>query len=120
MIDRRSVLIGAPFVAREHPHELELVPVGIGAVDALGGAVARLSGVGVGVEERGAGGSELVDGVELPGEVVEADGALSPWSVASPDTEETEVVVVPERGSRKNAALARGSRAMTTMPNSSV
>ena len=86
--------IGTPLVAREHPHELELVAVGVGAVDALGRAVTRLAGVGVSVEERSAGVGELVDGVELPGEVVEADRAASPGFVGGADAEQAEVVVV--------------------------
>ena len=43
-----ALLAISPHVfARQHPHHLELVAVGVGAVDALGGAVAGLARVGV-------------------------------------------------------------------------
>ena len=42
--DDGGTFVDAPLVSREHPHDLELVAVGVGAVDALGGAVARLAG----------------------------------------------------------------------------
>ncbi len=114
------MLVRAPLVAGQHPHQFELVAVGIGAVDALGGAVAGFAGVGAGVEQGLAGGGELVDGVELPGQVVEADATASLGSAGGADAEQAEVVVVARAGSRRNAALARGSRATISMPNTSV
>ena len=101
---------GTPLVAGEHPHELELVAVGVGAVEALGGAVAGLAGVGAGVEQRLAGGGELVDGVELPGEVVEADGAAALGAAGGADAEQAEVVVVARSGAAAGTRRWRGVR----------
>ena len=70
-LDGRGVGEGAPLGAGQHPHHLELVAVRVLAVDALGGTVARLAGVGVELGQREAGLLELVDRVDLPGEVVE-------------------------------------------------
>ncbi len=42
--DDCGTFVDAPLLPREHPHDLELVAVGVDAVDALGGAVARLAG----------------------------------------------------------------------------
>ena len=46
MVDGGGALVGTPVVAEQHPHQLELVAVGIGAIDALGGTVAGLAGIG--------------------------------------------------------------------------
>jgi hypothetical protein len=54
------VFVGSPFVARQHPHELELVPVRVGAIDALGRAVVGLAGMRAGVDQR-TGKVELLD-----------------------------------------------------------
>ena len=57
-----------------------------------------LAGVGAGIEQRLTGRGELVDGVELPGEVVQADGAARPRPAGRPDAEQAEVVVVAGAG----------------------
>ena len=114
-----AVLVVAPLVAGEHPHDLELVAVGVGAVDALGGAVAGLAGVGARVEQRVAGVLELVDRVDLPGQVVEPDAAAPLGAAVGPTPNRPRSWWLPERGSRRNAALARGSRAATAMPKTS-
>src|SRR3954453_5409985 len=43
-LDGGGGLVLAPVRLRKHPHHLELVAVGVPAVEALGGAVARLTG----------------------------------------------------------------------------
>jgi hypothetical protein len=111
-----GVLVPSPGGARKHPHDLELVAVWIAAVDALGGAVAGLAGVGVEVRQGQAALLQFVDGVDLPGEVVEAQRAPRPgWLRA--DAEQAQVVVVARPGSRRKAACARDSRTTTVMPN---
>src|SRR5690606_14637569 len=72
-IDDGGVLVPAPLGLRQHPHHLELVAVGVRAVDALGRAVAGLSGVGVETRQGGSRLLELLDGVDLPGQVVEPE-----------------------------------------------
>ena len=61
------------FVARHDPHHFEFVAVGVGAVDAFGGFVADLTGVGAVADQGGPGGGEIVDGVDLPRQVVKPD-----------------------------------------------
>ena len=108
VVDRGGVLVGAPLGAGEHPHQLELVAVGVGAVEALGGAVAGLAGVGAGVEQRLAGGGELVDRVELPGQVVEADGTAALGAAGGADAEQAEVVVVARAGQAQEGGVGPG------------
>src|SRR3954454_14587629 len=81
-VHRGRVLVLAPRLARDHPHDLELVAVRVDAVDALGRAMARFTGVGAGLHEGLASLLQLVDRVDLPGEVVQPDGApRSGWCV---------------------------------------
>src|SRR4051812_29277472 len=68
---------GAPLLARDDPHHFEFVAVGVGAVDAFGGFVADLTRVGAVADQGGPGGGEIVDGVDLPRQVVEPDAASS-------------------------------------------
>ena len=74
------------------PSRVKVWPI-LMIVGILTGAVGFL--IDRGIEQRLAGGGELVDRVELPGQVVEADGAASPGPAGLADAEETEVVVVP-------------------------
>ena len=95
VVDRGGVLVRSPLAARQHPHQFEFVAVGVGAVDALGGPVARLTAVGTRLEQGRSGGGELVDRVELPGEVVQPDAAAALRAAGGADTEQAEVVMVP-------------------------
>ena len=70
----------------QHPHHLELVAVRVLAVDALGGAVAGLAGVGVEVHQGVPGLLELLDGVDLPGQVVEPERAAGRAAARRPRT----------------------------------
>ena len=115
-LDGGRVLELAPARAGEHPHDLELVAVGVLPVDALRRAVARLAAVGAEADQRGAGLDELVDGVELPGQVVEASDPRGRGGWA-PTPNRPRSWWLPERGRRRNAAFARGSLAMTVIPN---
>ncbi len=79
------------------------LPVGVGAVDAVGDTVAGLAGVGAVGKQRPAGLGKLVDGVDLPGEVVETDGAPALRPIGGADTKEAEVVVVARSGHKHTA-----------------
>ncbi len=70
------VFVFSPGVTGQEPHHLELVAVGIEPVHALGGAMRRLAGQGTGLEEPGPGVGQIVDRVDLPSEVVQANAAL--------------------------------------------
>jgi hypothetical protein len=88
------VLELTPLLARDHPHDLELVAVGVVAVERLRRAVVALADEGTHAGERGASVGELADRRHLPCEVVEADApALGPGR-AGADREQAEVVVV--------------------------
>jgi hypothetical protein len=78
------------------------------AVDALRGAMAGLAGEGVQVPQGEPGLLERLDGVDLPGQVVEPEAAARSGRLRA-DAEQVEVVVVPDLGRRRKAALARGS-----------
>ena len=56
--------------------------------------MAGLAAVGTGVEEGLARGGELVDGVKLPGQVVQDDAASTLRSADSADAEQPKVVVI--------------------------
>ena len=70
--------------------------------------MAGLAGVGAGVEQGLAGGGELVDGVELPGQVVEADGAAPLGAAGGADAEQAEVVVVARAGQAQEGGVGAG------------
>ena len=104
VFDDCGTFVDAPLVSREHPHDFELVAVGVDAVDAFGGTVARLAGVGTRIEQGPAKLDELVDGVELPGQVVETDRPA--WLGDGPgDAEQPEVVVVSGAGQPQEGAV---------------
>jgi hypothetical protein len=106
--DRGLVLVGAPLVAGQHPHDLELVAVGVGAVQAQGGAVAGLAGERACLGEAAAGVGELIDGVELPGEVVEPDRAAALGATGAPDAEQPEVVMVARAWQAEERGVGAG------------
>jgi P-type Cu2+ transporter len=69
IVDGSAELDESMITGESHPHHLELVAVRVGAVDAFRGAVTGLAGEGAGIDEVLTGLRELVDGVDLPGEV---------------------------------------------------
>ena len=115
-----GVLVGAPVLAREHPHHLELVAVRVGAVHALGGAVAGLAGVGAG--RRSVCGPRRARrscrAARPGGRARRCRGPAAARRRRRPNRPRS--WWLPERGSRRNAAFARGSRATTCMPKTSV
>ena len=88
----------------QHPHHLELVAVGVLGVDALGRAVARLAGEGVEVGQGEPRLLELLDGVDLPGQVVEAEAAAGSRRLGA-DPEQAEVVVVAGPGQAQEGGV---------------
>ena len=82
--------------------------------------MAGFAAVGAGVEQGLPGGGEFVDRVDLPGEVVQADAAAPLGSGAGADAEQAEVVVVARAGQAQERGVGWGSRAMTSMPNTSL
>ena len=94
----------------QHPHHLELVAVGVVGVDALGRAVAGLAGEGVEVRQREPGLLELLDGVDLPRQVVEPEGAARAGRLGA-DPEQAEVVVVARTGAGAGRRRSRAARA---------
>ena len=97
----------APAGLGQHPHHLELVAVRVAAVDALGGAVAGLPGVGVEVRQGEPGLLELLDGVDLPRQVVQPQGAVRAGRLLA-DPEQPEVVVVPGPGQPQEGGVRAG------------
>src|SRR5689334_18413490 len=96
--DRAVLLVLAPRLARDAPHDLELVAVGILAVERLRDAVVR------GASERARRGEHLrgigqvLDGRDLPREVVEARRAARRARRRVAHREQPEVVVVVTAG----------------------
>src|SRR6185503_17884728 len=84
----------APRFARDAPHDLELVAVGIGTVERLGDAVVARATEGAGIAKLARGRGEVLDGRDLPGEVVQADRATRRTRRLRADREEAEIVVV--------------------------
>ena len=74
MIDA-LVLELAPRLARDAPHDLELVAVGVGAVERLRHAVVRRAAERARLRQDLRGAGEVVDGRDLPGEVVQPGAA---------------------------------------------
>ena len=72
---RALALVLAPRLARDAPHDLELVAVGVRAVERLAHAVVGRAAEGSLRLERLGGRGEIVDRRHLPGEVVQADRA---------------------------------------------
>src|SRR3954452_20856589 len=70
------VLEVAPRVAGDGPEDLELVPVGVLAVERLGDAVVGGADQRAQPAEGFGAGGQVGDRVDLPGEVVQADPAL--------------------------------------------
>lgn len=93
-VDRSSVLIRSPLVPGQHPHQLELVAIGVHAVDALVCPVAGLAGVSPNLDQNLTCGGELVDRVELLGQVVKTNRSSPLRTPGRADTEKAEVVVV--------------------------
>ncbi len=93
-LDNGFVLPLAPFFAGQHPHDFELISIGVVTVEALRRAVAGLTGVGAGLDEEWTGCCEVVDGVDLPRQVVEPDLASLLRNRVWSEREESQVVVV--------------------------
>ncbi len=118
---RSSCSTGAAFSnspqcgAGQHPHHLELVAVRVVAVDALGRAVAGLAGVGVEVRPgwRGPPRARRWCRPARPGGTARASRGVGGGCAPTPNRPRS--WWLPERGRRRNAAFARGSRAMTAM-----
>jgi len=105
MLDDSSFRHLVPGGTGEHPHDLELVAIRVGAVDALRCSVRRLTSEGTGVADRGAECGELVDGVHLPGEVAQARLALYRTRASHSEGEQPEVVVVARIGRRQERGI---------------
>src|SRR5688572_10474494 len=88
--------LGGDEVGRQQPGDLELDAVGVLRVERLRGPVVGGADEGAGLEERATDAGQLGEGVDLPRQVVQADGAAAGLgrAGAGADREETEVVVV--------------------------
>jgi hypothetical protein len=85
---------------RDEPDDLELETVRVPAVEALGRAVVRAADKRVGFGQPMRGGLELVERVDLPRQVVEADAGATGRrrGRARPHLEQPQVVVVGRAG----------------------
>lgn len=102
-------IVVAPLIARDHPHNFELVAIGIFGVEGLRRAVIALADEGPKFSEGDAGGGEVFEAWDLPGEVIEADAARPGRRGVGADFEQAEVVVVGGAGGAEKghaAALA--------------
>ena len=87
-------LVVAPLLARQQVHDLELVPVGVVAVEALRRPVVGLAHERACPEQVTASRGELVDRAHLPGEVVQPDRPARRTGRLGADREQAQVVVV--------------------------
>lgn len=110
-------------VGRDQPDDLELEPVRVLSVEALGGAVVGAADQGAGGGQSLGGDGELVEGVDLPGQVVEADGGSARGGAAGgpAELEQAEVVVVGGAGGLEEgrALNPSGVIGMTRKPSTS-
>src|SRR3990172_5810818 len=85
-----ATLVLAPCLARHGPHDLELVAVGVAAVERLRNAVVAGAGERSGRRQLGGRGGQRLDRADLPGQVVEAGRAARRAGRGRADREETE------------------------------
>src|SRR5580698_8498355 len=91
---RSATLVLAPMLAWDHPHDLELVSVGIVTVNRLGSAVVARAADRTVPLKRVACLAQRLDFVDLPGQVVEADAALVRRRRIHTDACEPEIVMI--------------------------
>jgi hypothetical protein len=84
----------APGPAGEQPHDLELVAVGVGTVDALCRTVEGFPREGAGFDQPGANRGEILDRRHLPRQVARPDPAAPARRGIGTQPDETEIVVV--------------------------
>src|SRR5439155_2425566 len=92
--NRAAMLVLAPRVTRNAPHDLEFVAVRISAVERFRDAVVARSPERAGRGEHIPSGREVGDRRDFPGEVVQPDRATRRVLRLRPDREQPEVVVV--------------------------
>src|SRR5450759_1043988 len=91
---RGVVFVVTPLVAGDHPHDFELVAVEIMAVDRLRRSVVRLADVRADPLQRVAGGGQVGDRRDLPGQVVQPHPPRFGAGGVRSDRAQPEVVVV--------------------------
>ena len=106
----------APRLARHAPHDLELVAVGVGAVERLAHAVVGGAPEGPGRGQDSAAARQVLDGRDLPGEVVQPDRAARRARRVRSDGEQAEVVVVVPAAGRMNTARPPKALSTTSKP----
>ncbi len=100
-IDRaRSKVVGRQQCGGDDPDDLELEPVGILRVEALGGAVVAGTDERAAFAQAGGQALEFAEGVHLPGEVIQTDRRAAGLgrSGVGADLEHAEIVVVGRVG----------------------
>ena len=96
--DGRLVLVAAPRLARDAPHDLEFVAVRISAVQRLADAVIRGAGQRTKLRQGLGHLGERLDRIDLPGKVVEPNRASRWTRRVGSDLEQAEVMVVAAGG----------------------
>jgi hypothetical protein len=96
--DDTPVGVLAPRAGRHGPHDLELVAVGVAAIERLADHVVRGARQGPDLAQRVGHAGQLLHRVDLPREVVETDGPAHRPGRVRADLEEAQVVVVAAHG----------------------